>query len=317
MTGPPLVQAAVDELYALPLAEFTTRRQALAAAARKSGDRGSATLIAGLRRPTRSADTLNRLVRTAPAEVETLLDLGRGLRAAERALDAAGLRELSARRRHLVSELARLAFDITDQPNPSASLRDEVTATLNAALADERVAELLISGSLVTQARWDGFGSADLPEAAAALSSADQQRPRQPSAASRPAAALPGKPADDVGPKAALTAGRHAAAAEAAAARTAAAEAAAAERAAAKSRAEAEQRRRSESAQREAVSAERAAREAQEAVSVIDRRISELSVQLAHQRELLSQAQKTLRSAETRRRIAQLALTRADGPPTG
>ena len=134
MSGPSLLQAAVDELYSSPMAEFTARRKALAAAARKSGERETAGEIAGLRKPTVSADTLNRLVRVAPDEVGELLDLGAELRAAEKALDGPALRELSTKRRHLVGELANLAFEITDQQSPSAAVRDEVTATLNAAL---------------------------------------------------------------------------------------------------------------------------------------------------------------------------------------
>src|SRR5205823_6598041 len=110
----------VDELYSRPTAEFTARRKALADSARKAGDRETATRIGALRKPTRSADTLNRLVRSAADEVSELLDLGVQLRAAEKALDGPKMRALSTQRRQLVGDLTKLAFDITDQPNASA-----------------------------------------------------------------------------------------------------------------------------------------------------------------------------------------------------
>lgn len=332
VTGPSLLQAAVEELYSRPMAEFVARRTALAAAARKAGDRPAAAQIAGLRKPTLSADTLNRLVRTAPEEVDELLKLGADLRAAEKALDASALRELSAKRRALVNDLTQLAFDITDQAAPSASVRDELTATLNAALADEAVAERLTSGAMVTQARWDGFGSASLPELATLL----PLRPRRPPPAGRqPAAQLPpAQPSPVKEPPAKRPAARQARpSATAPAASTPAAntgqentpeendsakndrEASAAEsqRAAARSRAARERTERMEAAHREAAEADAAAKAAAQALADIDRRISELSIQLAHERQLLTRAQQDVRAAETRRRASLLALTRAGG----
>ena len=311
-----MLQTAVDELYSSPMAEFTARRKNLAAAARKSGDREIAAQIAGLRKPTLSADTLNRLVRAAPGEVDELLDLGADLRAAEKALDGAKLRELSAKRRLLVGELTKLAFDITDQSNPSASVREEVSGTLNAALADEEVADRLLSGALVSQARWDGFGSTSLPELAAVLPMDAARRSRL----AGPGAQPPEKRApehNDVNPSspAPESLGQAVSATEQAAARRKQQEAdrRAEAAAAVKARAETERRRRVEAAQREAEEANEAADSAEQALSVIDRRIGELSLQLAHERRLLADAQRTLRTAEGRRRAAQLALTRAGG----
>ena len=49
-------------------------------------------------------------------------------------------------------------------PAPPAALREEVTATLDAAIADPEVAANL--GTLVRAAHWAGFGLAPLPEGA-------------------------------------------------------------------------------------------------------------------------------------------------------
>lgn len=338
VTGPSSLRTAVDELYSNPMSEFTARRKTLAAAAKKAGDTEAAAHILGLRKPTLAADTVNRLVRVARTEIDELLVLGSRLREAEKALNGPEMRKLSGRRRQLVNDLTRLAFDITDQPAPSASVREGVISTLNAALADEDIADMLLSGALVTQARWDGFGATSLPELATVLpldvgrrrpaatvhESADDAEADAPSQEIRDSAAgkavptAPGKAqqvvdtaAGKAAEKAAGKAARKAAgeAAEKAKAAQENAEREAAERA----RAEDQQRRRLESARAEAASAADDAAGAAEAVQAIDRRLGELSMQLALQRELLEQAQQTLRDAQTRSRAAHNALTRAGG----
>ncbi|QNK80174.1 hypothetical protein [Nakamurella sp. PAMC28650] len=330
MTGPTL-HGAVEELYSSPTAEFTRRRKLLSVAARSGGDRELAVQIAALRKPTLSADTLNRLVREAPQSVQELVDLGTAFRSAEKELDATALRELSRTRRSLVHDLAQLAFDITEQTTPSASTREEVVATLNAALADEEVADRLMSGSLVTQARWDGFGSASLPELAAVI---PMPRARsQPAGRAGAAAAEPGPAEPEPGtpesaepePAEPEPAGRRPAAPDPGAAQRQAAQAQATERAAAEQRQAATRQRKTEeerlhrleAARREAEEAGRAAAVAVQEVAEIDRRISELGLQIAHQRELLAVAQRSARSTEIRRRAAQLALTRAGGSASG
>ena len=168
---PDALDEAMTQLYALDPSEFTPRRDSLAAQARQAGDHQSAAAITKLRRPTRGAWTVNALARNDPDLIEQLAELGSQLRAAERGLDGDQLRELSKQRRVLVDELARRAFTATGQRTPSASLRDEVVATLGAALADAGVAEQLRSGTLSRPARWDGFGTSTGPGLALVTSS--------------------------------------------------------------------------------------------------------------------------------------------------
>ena len=339
VTGPSLLAEAVDEIYAAPPAEFTARRKALAAAAKKAGDRDAATAIGALRKPTLSADTVNRLVRGAPDEVGELLQLGADLRQAEAALDAAELRRLGDRRRHLVNDLADLAFELTGQSKPSATVRDEVTATLNAALADEEVARRLSSGALVTQARWDGFGSTQLPELAASMP--DLPRPRTATAtrakpptttspAAQPEPRAKSEPPDEPEPPdeqdaPAKRTPRSSPAERAASTKRAAetdrqrrareqADAKAAQQQREAAKATAAQQAAADAAAEAAAAAAARAAEAQELVSTIDRRVSELNLQLAHQRRLLADAQRALRAAETDRRTTALAATRAGAP---
>jgi hypothetical protein len=149
-----LVAEAVAELYDADPDAFMPRRQELAGAARAAGQPDAAKQITGLRKPTRSAWVVNHLVRADPEVTIRLAALSTELRAA--ALDGAQIRELTAARARLVDELTRQAFTLAGQPSPPAGQREEVTATLDAAIADPVVAGRL--GSLVRAARWAGFG---------------------------------------------------------------------------------------------------------------------------------------------------------------
>ena len=147
-----LLAEAEAELYAADPDGFTARRTELAERARDAGEPAVAKKITALRKPTRSAWVVNRLVRSDP-EVRSRLDsLAADLR------DASGggrLRELTAARAKLVDELTRTALE--GLPAPPAALREEVTATFDAAIADPEVAASL--GTLVRAARYAGFGS--------------------------------------------------------------------------------------------------------------------------------------------------------------
>ena len=160
MSDTDLLRDAVAELYSSDPDQFVDRRAALAAAARAAGQAPVARQIAGLRKPTRSAWVVNQLARAEPGVTSELSSLGEELRAAQESLDGAAIRELSQRRHQLIETLARRAFEVAGQPQPPAALRDDVTATLGAAMADAEVAGQLASGTLVRPARSEGFGPA-------------------------------------------------------------------------------------------------------------------------------------------------------------
>jgi len=149
-----LLADAVAELYQLDPDQFMARRRDLADRARAAGDPAAARQITGLRKPTRSAWVVNRLVRADPDVTARLAALADELRDAERSPQGARIRELSAARARLVDELTRQA--LSELPAPPAALREEVSATFDAALADPGVAANL--GTLVRAAHWAGFG---------------------------------------------------------------------------------------------------------------------------------------------------------------
>jgi hypothetical protein len=159
-----LLAEAVAALYDADPDEFMPRRQQLADAAKEAGDADAAKQITGLRKPTRSAWVVNHLVRSDPDVTIRLAALSTELRAP--ALDAAQIRELTTARARLVDELTRQAFTLAGHPSPPAGQREEVSATLDAAIADPAVAGRL--GQLVRAARWAGFGlDPDAPTALA------------------------------------------------------------------------------------------------------------------------------------------------------
>lgn len=177
------------DLYSLPPDEFTAARKARATEARSSGDRLLAKAIGELRRPTVSAAIVNLLTRSQPELIDDLLALADEMRQAQAALAGEDLRRLSARRNEVVSALVdegrRLA---AEQQHPlTASGESELTATMQAALADPDAAEAVRSGRLTSALQYSGFGMAS----GAVQASPPKRRPEKPAQPRKAAAAAP------------------------------------------------------------------------------------------------------------------------------
>ena len=149
------MEDVLDQLYSATPEEFTALRGTLAAAAKKDGDTDAARRISGCRKPTTAAWVVNRLAITGTARSE-LAELGSKLRQAHSSMDGDAIRALTAEQRALVDRLTRTALAGADLSAPSGELRDDVAATLQAAIADPEVAERL--GRLTKAERWSGFG---------------------------------------------------------------------------------------------------------------------------------------------------------------
>ena len=147
-----LLADAKAELYQGDPEDFMARRAELVAGAREAGESAAAKQIGALRKPTRSAWVVNRLVRADPGARDRLAALAAELR--DGGLDGGRIRELTVARSRLVDDLTRQALD--DVPAAPAAVREEVAATFDAALADPEVAASL--GTLVRAAHWAGFG---------------------------------------------------------------------------------------------------------------------------------------------------------------
>jgi hypothetical protein len=141
------LDSVAEDLYGLPPDEFTAARDD---AAKQASDPTLKKAIKTLRKPTGSAHTVNHLVREHPNDIDELLDLGDELRSAMTG-DKGDVRRLTEQRRDLISSL--VAADLP------AAVRDDVTATLEAATADPELGAAVRSGRLVKPLRYAGFGA--------------------------------------------------------------------------------------------------------------------------------------------------------------
>jgi hypothetical protein len=146
----------LDELYWVKPEDFTAVRSRLAAAAKDRGDTATAKQISASRKPTTAAWAVNRLALSRSKAKQRLTEIGERLRAAHAAMDGEKIRELSAEQRRLIDELTRAALQAAEVADPSAALREDVTGTLQAAIADPDLAARL--GRLAKAERWSGFG---------------------------------------------------------------------------------------------------------------------------------------------------------------
>jgi hypothetical protein len=152
------LDSVADALYALPPEEFTAARDA---AAKKSTDPQLTKAIKSLRKPTVSAHVVNQLVREHADDVDGLLAIGDAMRAAMTG-DKGDVRQLTEQRRDLIGSL--VSADL------AASVRDDVTATLEAATADPALGQAVRSGRLVKPLRYAGFGA--IPDLGGAVATA-------------------------------------------------------------------------------------------------------------------------------------------------
>lgn len=191
----------VERLYAGPADRFIAERDAAVKAARSAGDKDLAARIKQLRRPTAAAALINRLRRSPDhSGLDALLDLGERLREAQARLDAQAMKALSTERNSLVAELLTQLEESSDEP-VSGTVREQLSDTFTAAVADAEAGRAVDSGRLVTGLRYSGFGEVDLRDALAAP---------LPSAADEPDDA--GSPPDADGTDAEATAARERAA---------------------------------------------------------------------------------------------------------
>lgn len=162
--------AVADDLYALPLAEFTPARDARA---KELKGTDLAAPVKRLRKPSLAAWVVNLLVRRDAPQVEQVLQVGAALRRAQQAMSGEELRQLTRQRRQLTAAVTtrarRLARD--EGQKVTEAVAEQVEATLTAAMLDERCALAVRSGLLVTSLSATGVeeveldGAVALPEA--------------------------------------------------------------------------------------------------------------------------------------------------------
>lgn len=155
------LDAIAVELYRLPPGEFTAARNARAGAS----DRRLGALVKRLPKPSVAAWAVSLLAREG--QLGEALELAAALREAQDDLDARELSKLSAERRSLVGALSKQAVALAKDRGVavSASTRDDVEKTINAAVMDASAAAAVLSGRLVRPLEAAGFDPVDLGEA--------------------------------------------------------------------------------------------------------------------------------------------------------
>jgi hypothetical protein len=315
--------AAIEELYGTAPEAFTGRRGELVSSAREAGDRGAARAIGELRRPTRAAWVVNQLSRADPGAPRKLAELSAALGAAQRAGHGPRLRELSAARGALVDALTAQALRLARVTDPPSALREEVSGTLAAAVADPGVAAEFAAGTLTRAAQWSGFGV--LPATAdGATETGGAGAVAQPAASAGAGRRVPAARAPQAGARVRAplrAAGRETGTREAAPPRAAAREAAVrreaeAEERRARAAAEraAQRREQYEDAERAVASASVAATEAVAAEDRLEAEVRQLEQRLTGARSELAAARMRARHAEAAERRARQSFDRlADG----
>jgi DNA repair exonuclease SbcCD ATPase subunit len=154
--------ASIDELYQLPLSEFTPARNALAIRLRKSGKAGDADEVRSLVKPSIPAWAVNQVYWKHRPGFDRLLADGDRLRKAQSSTlagKAGDVRGALESVRESLSELSRLAASELESAghNPSPGVMRAVTATLEALSAYGTVANAPRAGRLVDEVVPPGF----------------------------------------------------------------------------------------------------------------------------------------------------------------
>lgn len=157
------LDSVADELYGLPLEDFTARRTASGKQARADGDHRLAGDIQALRKPTQAAWLLNQLVRARHDEIQLLLDLGHELRDVLADVDGDALRQLTRQRYQLVSALVERTrtLAVAHGRRMSDDVASAVRTTLEATLSDQASAAALAAGQLTEPLTVSGFGASE------------------------------------------------------------------------------------------------------------------------------------------------------------
>jgi DNA repair exonuclease SbcCD ATPase subunit len=124
----------LDELFKLPLAEFTDARNTLAKQLKQSGRANDASLVKTLAKPSISAWTVNQLYWHHREAFDTLLAAGQRFRKAQTSGKVADMRGSLDARREALTELADLATSVLQDAghNPTQETIRRVTTTLEA-----------------------------------------------------------------------------------------------------------------------------------------------------------------------------------------
>jgi hypothetical protein len=159
----PDLEQELDDLFGVPLDEFTARRNELAARLKTAGQPEAAEQVRGLRKPSVPVWAVNQLARRDPDAIARVVDAGRELRRAQEAAFGGGgaeaVRGATTHEREAVRALTQAAERLLEDEGrkPTRSVVDRIGATLRAAAVDPEAAGLLTRGRLTGELESPGF----------------------------------------------------------------------------------------------------------------------------------------------------------------
>ena len=153
---------APEDLYGLPLEEFTPARDALAKELKAAGQKDEAAEVKRLRKPSLAAWALNRVARDHPDAIGRLQEAGVDLRAAQdEALsgDAGRLRDAGRTLAEEIERVSTLAAEVLQSAGRpvTAAQQEKLASTLRTAAIDDEAGEVLTRGVLVDDLEPTGF----------------------------------------------------------------------------------------------------------------------------------------------------------------
>lgn len=162
---------SVDDLYGVPLGDFTSARNALAARLKAAGDGDGAAGVKALRKPKLSAWAVNQTARRKRAALDALIAATEEVAGAA---DAAAMRSAAARRQEIISKLADAASGaLADAGHAvSAATLQEIVQTFQAT-SDPDAAAAVAEGRLSEPLAPSGFGLAFVGDAVDAEAAED------------------------------------------------------------------------------------------------------------------------------------------------
>jgi hypothetical protein len=154
-------ESELDDLYAAPLDQFVKVRNEAASRLKKDGDEAAAARVAGLKKPSVSAWTVNQLARTGSLDLQRLIKAGEALEVAQsRAMsgqDSSGFEEARRDEAAAISLLRNAAKEVLRAASPAVV--DRIISTLRAGVATPEGRALLKQGRLTEDLEPTGFGS--------------------------------------------------------------------------------------------------------------------------------------------------------------
>jgi hypothetical protein len=153
------VDEAAEELYGLPLDEFTAARNAAAKELRDRGLRDEADEVKALPKPSAAAWAVNQLTRRRHADLDEFLEAATAARDAQLGgSPAAEAREAVKGLRQALDRLVGAARDELGG-KPSEAVLARVRQTLEAAAVDDAAADEIRRGRLAKELEPAGFGT--------------------------------------------------------------------------------------------------------------------------------------------------------------